>query len=75
LTSFILIAVNEQRLCYFVVVAEEGNMTRAAVQLAVTQPALSQQIQLLEQELGATLFERSRRGVVLTSAGEALACF
>lgn len=72
LTSFMLIAVNEQRLRYFVAVAEEGNMTRAAAQLALTQPALSQQIQLLEQELGATLFERSRRGVVLTSAGEAL---
>lgn len=63
---------NEQRLRYFVAVAEEGSVTRAALQLGMSQPALSQQVRLLEQELGTSLFERSRRGVALTDAGAAL---
>ena len=57
----------------FLAVSEAGSMTRAAEQLNVAQPALSQQIQRLERNLQKTLFERHARGVQLTAAGEALA--
>ncbi len=55
---------------YFVVVAQEGQITRAAAKLHMTQPSLSQAITQLEDELGLQLFERHARGVSLTSAGE-----
>ncbi|MCS3976441.1 DNA-binding transcriptional LysR family regulator [Bradyrhizobium japonicum] len=57
---------------YFLCLAEEKNVTRAARQLNIVQPALSMQIAKLEAELGQKLFDRSVHGMNLTSAGEAL---
>lgn len=58
-----------RRLQYFVVVAEERSVTRAAVRLHLTQPPLSAQLARLEHELGVRLLVRHRRGVDLTEAG------
>jgi LysR family transcriptional regulator, nitrogen assimilation regulatory protein len=60
------------RLKYFLRIAEEGSITRAAGVLGIAQPALSRQLQLLEEDLGVSLFRRTRRGVQLTEAGERL---
>ncbi len=57
------------QLRYFVAAAEEMGISRAAEKLRVSQPALSRQIALLEEELGAELFQRSRQRISLTPAG------
>jgi DNA-binding transcriptional LysR family regulator len=56
----------------FVTVANEGNLTRAAVQLHLTQPAVSLQIKHLQESLGLTLFTRTSHGLSLTRDGQAL---
>ena len=61
-----------QQLAYFVAVADAGHFTRAAEQLHVTQPTLSQQIQALERSLGATLLRRRPGRVEPTAAGDEL---
>lgn len=63
---------NLDRLTVFVKIVEAGTMSAAAGLVHLTQPALSRNLKLLEEELGAELFERRGRGLVLTAAGRAL---
>jgi DNA-binding transcriptional LysR family regulator len=56
----------------FLAIARLGGFTRASSSLHLSQPAISRRIHLLEQELGAPLFERVPRGVIVTDAGRAL---
>jgi len=64
--------VEVRQLRYFAAVVEEMHFGRAAARLNVVQPAVSQQIRKLEKEVGLRLLDRDRRGVCLTTAGEAL---
>ncbi|HBP23244.1 MAG TPA: LysR family transcriptional regulator [Planctomycetes bacterium] len=64
-----MIELNYQHLRYFWAVAREGNLTRAAELLHVSQSAVSVQVKKLEQSLGQQLFERRGRGLVLTDLG------
>jgi LysR family transcriptional regulator, benzoate and cis,cis-muconate-responsive activator of ben and cat genes len=64
--------VETRELRYFVAVAEELHFGRAAERLGMAQPPLSRAIRQLERRLGATLLERTSRGVRLTGAGEVL---
>jgi len=62
-----------RQLHYFLAIAETGNFRRAAEQAHISQPALSQRMKALEEDLAVSLFTRSARGVRLTAAGEAFA--
>lgn len=61
-----------RQLRYSIAVAEEMNITRAAQRLHMTQPPLSRQLQLIEDEIGLPLFERGARPLKLTDAGRVL---
>ncbi len=57
---------------YFVMLAKEGNITRAANRLHITQPTLSRQLSELEKELNTQLFVRGKRSIILTESGQLL---
>ncbi|WP_432133471.1 MULTISPECIES: LysR family transcriptional regulator [unclassified Streptomyces] len=59
-----------RQLRYFIAVAQEANFTRAAELVHISQPGISAQIRQLENDLGATLIDRSGRNVALTAVGE-----
>lgn len=63
---------NFRILQYFLTVAREGNITKAAELLYITQPTLSRQLMQLEEEMGVQLFERNQHRIKLTQAGELL---
>ncbi|WP_162939734.1 LysR family transcriptional regulator [Neorhizobium sp. NCHU2750] len=64
------IAVELKQIRYFVSVAKHKSFSKAATELLIAQPAISRQVQLLEEELGTKILFRTTRGVELTSTGE-----
>jgi len=64
-------SIDLRQLRYFLAVSEERNFRRAALRLHLSQPPLSRQIHLLEEQLGVQLFVRSKAGAALTPAGAA----
>ena len=63
--------IDGRRLHYFITVADQGSLGRAAEILHIAQPALTRQIRLLEEAVGAQLMTRTSRGMLLTAAGQA----
>lgn len=63
---------NDKQLLYFVTIIEEGNITKAAQKLHISQPPLSMQLKMLEDELGCELIERGNRKCVVTDEGRLL---
>ena len=63
---------NFSQLKAFLAVAQDGSFSRAAEKLYLTQPAVSKQIQALEEALGMRLFDRVGRSILLTEAGNIL---
>lgn len=61
-----------RQLAYFLAIAEEGTITKASERLHIAQPPLSQQLKLLEEELGVLLIERNTRKIQITDAGRLL---
>lgn len=61
-----------KQLKYFLAIADEGNITKAAEKLHMAQPPLSKQLKLLEEELGIQLFERNTRNLKITESGKRL---
>ena len=59
-----------QQLKYVVLVAKKLNITQAAKELYISQPSLTKSIKELEKEMGITLFERTNKGIRVTSEGE-----
>lgn len=59
-----------RQLTYFTTIVNEGNISQAAKKLSISQPPLSHQMKLLEEELGVTLFERGSRRIRLTPEGK-----
>ena len=69
LFGIMAVAMELRHLRYFLAVGEALSFTKAAAQLRVAQPALSRQVQDLEEEIGVDLFKRSPRGVTITAEG------
>ena len=61
-----------EQISMFSRIAKEQSISKAAQAIHISQPALSQQMQRLEEELGVKVFERSNRGIILTRAGEVM---